>query len=208
MTRILSAILLMALLGVWVVAVAVASDYHEVTVLLLGILWLLAAFVLSWDTRRRLAKAILFLLPLVIMLIVGVTAKKAGSYRTRVRTVIAQNMLAEVTRSLIAWRNQGGELPSCPWTCMAQTLQEAGVWPGLTIPYENRPESIHFESIPRNDEWGCRYRYEIRGSGHFVLTSSGPDRRLGTGDDLVVTDRSPLPVSPRSLPVFAASQAK
>jgi len=199
---ILLTLLFMALLGLWLILVAVASDYHEATVLLLGVVWLLTTFVLSWNTSKRVVKIGLVIILVAVMATVGALAIKAGRYRTEVRKVIAENVLVEVARQLRLHIDEDFELPDCPWVCMIQKLQDADGWPGLEIPYEGHDQSIRFDSIPRNDEWGCRYHYVRLGKEDFRLKCSGPDRRFGTDDDIVVKSNHKLPDKPRALPVF------
>ncbi len=200
--RILLSLSILAIMGGWLLVVAVVSDYNESAVLLVGVLWLLAAFTLSWNARRRWAPILLLTALTLAMLVAGGLAWKAGSYNTRVRQVVAENVLAETARAMERFRAAGHELPDCEWTCLAQQLQDSGAWRGLTIPYRQSNETAQFQTIPRNDGWGCRYQYRLAAPDRFRLRSSGPDRRFETADDIVLDSDGPLPAEVRPLPVF------
>jgi len=202
--RILAAIAFLLLLGAWCVAVTAASDYDEATALQLGVLWLLVAFALSWQTPRKWLRTLAVLLLVAVMLILGVLAGQGGRYRTAVRQIIARDMLEQVARSIQTYRQKNPELPQCEWMCLAQALQQGGNWRELSIPYASTTQAARFVVIPHDDPWGCRYKYIVEGEGRFSLRSSGPDRRLNTADDIVVNNATPLPAQPRPLPVFHA----
>jgi len=189
-------------MGGWLLVVAVVSDYNESAVLLIGVLWLLAAFTLSWNARRRWLPLLLLAALTLAMLVAGGLAWKAGSYNTQVRRVVVENVLAETARAMERFRAMGRELPDCEWTCLAQQLQDSGAWQGLTIPYRQSDETAQFQTIPRNDGWGCRYQYRLTAPDRFRLRSSGPDRRFETADDIVLDSDAPPPAEVRPLPVF------
>lgn len=199
--RILLSILLLAVLGLGIVWVAVVSDYHEVTVLLLGVVWLLAAFTLSWQTERKKLKTVMLVVLVACMTVAGILAWRAGQYRGQVRAIVSRNVLVAVTQALDQYRLDSA-LPDCDWVCMIQQLQDSPHWTGLTIPYEERVETIRFDSIPRNDEWGCRYHYEVVTDDRFIVKSSGADRRFATGDDIEVSNQSINSVKITNIPVF------
>lgn len=200
--RILISLFILAILGGWLLAVAVGSDYNESAVLLLGVLWLLAAFTLSWNPRRRWPQIALLLVVALAMLITGGLAWKAGSYRTQVRQVIAENVLTETARAMQRLTQTGQALPACEWVRLIQHLQDTDAWRGLTIPYQGSEQTVHFAAIPRNDGWGCRYQYRLEAPDRFRLRSSGPDRRFETADDIEIVSGEPLPAAVRPLPVF------
>lgn len=202
MRRILTAIALLLLLGAWCVMVTAASDYDEATALQLGILWLLAAFALSWQTPRQWLRTLAVLVLIAVMLILGVLAGQGGRYRTVARQIIARDMLEQVGRSIQLYRQKNPALPQCEWMCLAQALQQSGDWRELVIPYAGATQTARFVVIPRDDPWGCRYKYDVEGDGRFTLRSSGPDRRLNTADDIVVNDATFLPAGPQPLPIF------
>jgi len=200
--RILLSLLILAIMGGWLLVVAVVSDYNESAVLLIGVLWLLAAFTLSWNAYRRWLPCLLLAALTLAMLVAGGLAWKAGSYNTQVRRVVAENVLVETARAMERFRALGRELPDCEWTCLAQQLQDSGAWQGLTIPYQDSNETAQFKTIPRNDGWGCRYQYRLDAPAGFLLRSSGPDRRFETADDIAIASDTPLPVEVQPLPVF------
>lgn len=54
--------------------------------------------------------------------------------------------------------------------------------------HERLPESMeeilaYDESTPRTDNWGNEFQYEFEGD-EFTIYSAGPDRQVGTEDDL------------------------
>jgi hypothetical protein len=201
--RILLIILALLILGVWVLAAVAASDYEEITALYLGVLWLLTAFVLTWNARRRWLKFALLFVLLAVIFVFGLLAREAGEYRTRVRIITAHNILDEIARAIEHRQSSAPSLINCDWPCLTQALQQSGDWRGFGIPYEGREgDAVRVETIPRKDPWGCKFVYEPSATGGFTLKSSGPDRRWETADDLIVTDRSPLPALPQPLPVF------
>jgi len=201
--RLLALVGLLLILAIWILVIAVASDYNEPAVLLLGLLWLFIAIIFTWRTAYWKIKSVLAAMLILAMLIFGAIAWESGIYRTRVRVVVTRDVLEEVTRLLTAQTDRGEKLPDDQWLGLTQQLQEKGTWKGLIIPFEGVDKTIHFDSIPRDDEWGCRYVYRLLDGSRFELISSGPDRRFGTRDDLRLTESTPLPTGPRPIPIFA-----
>lgn len=197
-----AALLLLAGQVVWILTVAIQSDYNEEAVLLLGGLWFITAVALSWRTSHRASKTAIVVAAVAAMLIFGRVAIKAVGYQQQIKAIIAQNILEATARALHTLPARGVPLPDENWEGLLPVLEGLDLWPPLAMPYAGKEESIQYTHLPRKDEWGCKYAYEKHGPERFTLKSSGADRRWDTADDLIVTQDSPLAEGPRSLPVF------
>jgi hypothetical protein len=212
--RIAAVVFLLGLLAAWILWVAIVSDFNEAAVLLLGGLWLLMAFLLGWTTRRVAVKTALLAFGIAAMLVFGVSARTATSYRQTVRRIMTQNLLHASARALVAYRTQTGALPdheyrtkpkAVPerlWERVAPLLDAQGAWTVLRVPYDGSDHAETYVHAPRRDQWGCRFRYLRLDDGRFDLSSSGADRRWNTPDDLQVTSETILPETVIPLPVY------
>jgi len=187
---------------VWILAVAVQSDFNEEAVLLLGGLWFVTAVVLSWRTRRRIVQTVVVAAIVATMLIFGRVAIKAVGYQQQIKAIIARNVLEATARALHALPARGVPLPDEEWEGLRPILEGLKLWPAVEMPYIGQEKTIRYDHLPRKDEWGCKYAYVKLGPERFILKSSGAARRWNTADDIIITQDTPLADQPYPLPVF------
>jgi hypothetical protein len=107
------------------------------------------------------------------------------------RADLVRGILNHAGRIVTRYHKDTGKLPDCSWKCVSEELEKAGYWEP-EVPYlEGKKSTVkHLAHIPPRDPWGCRYVYALLpGKAGFELSSSGPDRRFGTNDDIIVDFR-------------------
>ena len=105
----------------------------------------------------------------------------------------AQSEMASAGVALDAFEMDAGRYPTTGEGLGALVRPPSGVaaWHG---PYVRRALAA--------DPWGTPYAYAERGSGYsgYTLTSAGPDRKFGTGDDVTTTVPQVAPMTARRPP--------
>ncbi|MCB9477698.1 MAG: hypothetical protein H6685_12600 [Deltaproteobacteria bacterium] len=180
------AVALALFVGVFVWA-AVVSDFHEMGLMLLGGFGILGLLSLTWS------KAPVWLVGGVVTVsVVGCVAlamhlKSIGDYKRIAFETVSRNTMIDIAGQLVAWRDDGGEIPDCPYACMKTAMTEAGRYRPITLAFEDGSGPIEYKGMPFKDPWACRYSYRKTGEGAFIITSSGADRRFDTQDDILVS---------------------
>jgi hypothetical protein len=191
--RLASALVFLAVLAAWVLAMASLNDFYEKVALPLGALWLLIALSLAWRTDRRAIKYVVVGALTALTVGFGVTSLRDIATRQAAKGVVAVNTMVQTQRALAAWTQLEGEPPAGDWDTVRPLLNDSGLVAPLTLTYGDG-QTITYKKLPRKDEWGCLFGYTKTGPNGFELRTTGPDRRWKTADDLVRTDRSaPLP---------------
>jgi hypothetical protein len=199
---------LIVLSAVFLLIVSILSDYNSIGTLLMGCCVVALAIVVTWNTKRAGIRALLMVMTLAAMFLLGSLFIRAGAYQNQVNRITARAMLGSVGGALESYFVTGSRLPDCKWTCMADAIENAGFWDGLTLTYEGTDQSATHTNIPMKDGWGCRYLFENLGSGSFVLKSSGRDRRFGTEDDLLYVSGTTQEAPDLTLPVWPKKKSK
>ncbi len=86
-----------------------------------------------------------------------------------------QRRLEEVGDALLSYRNEHGRLP------------EVSDWSELIDALTPR----YLKDVFRIDAWWTPPSFHVTDEGRFVLRSAGPDSRMGTADDIVVSEAHP-----------------
>lgn len=83
----------------------------------------------------------------------------------------ARGDMAAIANALTNYVSSGSDLPE------ASTMDELASY----------LEPTHLRRVPVHDPWGSAYHYATDGSS-YTLRSAGKDLRMGTDDDIVMTD--------------------
>jgi hypothetical protein len=189
--------LALASLG-WFFYIVYRTAFQEGFTLLAGIMtvgfWLV---LFSRGKRRGLRRSAAGLL-LVALVFGGRVFIIFADRIQETKSAYARALIEGTGDALAHYETASRSLPNCPWSCMTAELEKYGLW-NPTVEYvdHDRPVTEYVPHIPHRDPWGCRYAFDIRGERAFSLTSSGPDRRFGTDDDIRV-DRTGKEAAPAS----------
>ncbi|MDP8223751.1 MAG: hypothetical protein P9L99_10365 [Candidatus Lernaella stagnicola] len=185
--RPVGALLTLAALAVWVLYLAVDTDYDEHTLLAQLVLLALCIWIFAWRREIGPPKILTITGIIITMLMLGHLAQLRAVWVSQVKRTVARNVLLTVADDLQKMETTGLPLPeSIAWEELRGVFATAGVWQPLSMPNEAGKRVVHYPRVPRHDEWGCKYEYAKIGVHEFRLRSSGQDRRWNTADDIVV----------------------
>jgi len=179
-------VLILAALA-WFFYVVFQSRFQEGFMFPMAALTAVILLILVSDTRfRRIRTAALVLTMATSLAAGGFSILVAGKLDEK-RVLKARAIMDSVSKALLQYQIQTGTLPECHWDCMAEKIDKAGFWT-RKIQYWDQGRQIvePMYRIPPRDLWGCRYHYKNLGDLKFELLCSGPDRRFGTRDDIVL----------------------
>ena len=187
--------LILAALG-WFFYVVFQSRFQEGFIFLMAVITVLIIFILISGTRFKRIRIVALILAVIFALVAGRLSILAAEHIDGMRTAAVRAVMEGVAESLQKYRASSGSLPECSWKCMVAQMEEVGLW-SKQILYRTDGRDVlePMPHIPLRDRWGCRYIYTKLDDQRFELISSGPDRRFGTRDDIVVRswERNPSP---------------
>jgi hypothetical protein len=182
-------VLVLIALG-WFFYVVFRSRFQEGFILLMGAVTISVLLIVLSRTRFRKIRVFSLVLFALLDLVTGRVGVLAADRVDKFRVTKARSILKNVADGLDRYRASAGTLPDCSWKCMAEQLEKIGLWrPEVRYSDGGKERMEVLQFVPLRDPWSCKYIYSQTGDGKYELLSSGPDRRLGTRDDIVV--RSP-----------------
>jgi len=197
--RLLPPILLIAQAG-WIIYVADRTDYTETPIFLLAAL-AFTALVLFPDVSRkaapkkhdrlRIAQSMAVLLLVAAQIVFGIIAIRAAAYQRECRIIQIRSLFNGISRALACRVDQSNALPEGNFAAMADNVQQAGCFERVVIPFSGSDKNLAINRIPPRDPWDGQYFYQQISKNDYVLASSGPDLRFGTGDDIVADATTP-----------------
>ena len=180
-------LLALAALG-WFCWVAYRTGFEEGFVFLAGVL----CVALLLTNFARFAPALRWGLVVVLIganVVAGLFFIGGSRLVQESRSAYVRALLEQTGQTLLRFHEKSGGLPAGSWKNMAQDVEKNQFWVGdIRWTEQGRADAKYVQHIPLRDPWGCQFVYRrLPGEEGFELSSSGPDRRFGTQDDIVVT---------------------
>jgi hypothetical protein len=169
----------------WFFWVVYRTGFEEGLVFLAGILCVALLLTLFARFSARIRRPLVVVL-IVANLVAGLFFIAGSRLLQERRSVSTQAVIDHAAEALSKFRAHSGYYPGCPWSCMTEELEKYRFWVGdIRYVVDGRKVTEYLPHVPPRDPWGCKYAYVILpGKSGFALSSSGPDRRFGTDDDL------------------------